>query len=485
MELDIVFNIDYPTEHGVQPLFLDIRQYIKYLEVNDMDQFERLIAALEEDVECYIWAHPSLNATMVLHGSKSLVETKSIPDLEKLGIDFRKITRSPTATLTGFYDVQRMLDFRKGMTKYKVSDLRKILFKPAEAPATQTAGLRMQQSIKEDIVKTNERLEKLKAFLSESYSGGQKYWFHGIFGLGDDLVNPIFNFPYWQFETANLKRFMHLDLPEVELLETEQLQVDESVRYDRDKQRWMIDFSFYQEVSRRFESQANLNYREKLMIATTLYIIHESIHKVHNLDCNTVKGIGNFPRIIEEADYQADTIAILVELAFFINQNGGLDKVQPAAIASKIAEIIDIAIQTTFSFNPVDELLKNIQVRRVNRYLIWFYHYFRIKEHHTAQIGSADFLLIVLRQFAVKPMIELTGPAIKSNSERDRTFYDFEYIKHREEIAVLKVNNTIVRMAPIAAVSFAEFYEGIQASDFARMAKFLKVLFDNNKAAMQ
>jgi len=48
--------------------------------------------------------------------------------------------------------------------------------------------------------------------------------------------------------------------------------------------------------------------------AIRVVLIHEGLHYYqHNLSQVTVEGIGRFPKIVEDADYQADIYAILYE----------------------------------------------------------------------------------------------------------------------------------------------------------------------------
>lgn len=130
-EIDIVFNIDYKSQMDIGLLYEDIPKYIEFIQVNNMEQFERLINLLNDDIKCYVWVHPSFSADRVDKGYQSKVITESIPTLEKLGIKFTKITRSTGKTNEkGFYDVDSMLDLKSnGIESYLTKELRKILLK--------------------------------------------------------------------------------------------------------------------------------------------------------------------------------------------------------------------------------------------------------------------------------------------------------------------------------------------------------------------
>ncbi|TCC99976.1 hypothetical protein [Pedobacter psychroterrae] len=487
MELDIVFNIDYPSKLKVEPLYLNIPKYIEYIEVKNMDQFRRIVNCLNDEVVSYIWLHPSFSGDQVDAGFESRVTTEVLPELKELNIEVTQITRSTGKTSEkDFFDVGKMLDVKKTKKGYTTEELKEVLnSKPKTATLENKPRLRIEQSLKEEIKLINSRIRELRNFLHVSYSEDAGYWFQKIFKIEDIYTERCFNNSYWQFNIGNYKLYLNLNNLEECMIDPDHMNVAEIIKFDVDNRRWLIDMSFFDEVSKRFEQQDPDNSSEKLAVATTLYVIHEAIHKIHNLDCNTVAGIGNFPKIIEEADYQADSIAILTEFSFYIHQMGGIEKMSANQLIDKLCSTIEIAIQTTFSFNPIQDALKLIQVRRVNRYLIWFYHYFKIKNLKAENLDATSTIKEILTYFSHKPLIEVSGPAIKSNKDMDRTFYDLNRIKHQEEIAILKMNNEIIRMGKIQSVDFSQFYTGIKESNFEKMRDFLNVIFTNNRAALK
>jgi len=140
-EIDIVFNIDYNSKMDVGPLYKDIPKYIEFIQVNDFEQFKRLVYMLEDDMKCYIWVHPSFSAERVEKGYKSNVMSESVPILEKLNIEFIKITRSTGKTNEkGFYDVNDMLLLKSnGIKVYSAKELKeKILYEQAQIKEIET-----------------------------------------------------------------------------------------------------------------------------------------------------------------------------------------------------------------------------------------------------------------------------------------------------------------------------------------------------------
>src|ERR1043165_6687047 len=134
MEIDIVFNIDYASDKDISPLYEDIPKYIEYIQVNDFEQFVRLVNLLQEETICFLWVHPSLSAKRVEGGYKSKIMTETVPELDRIGLSYTQITRSSGATAGGvYYDVSKMLDTKEKLKSYKASELKSILFPPKSA----------------------------------------------------------------------------------------------------------------------------------------------------------------------------------------------------------------------------------------------------------------------------------------------------------------------------------------------------------------
>jgi hypothetical protein len=484
MELDIVFNIDYPSDNGIGLLYSEVPKYIQYIQVSDFGQFRRLINCLQDDVTCYIWLHPSLSAKRVQDGYKSQIVSECVPELNKHNIEFTQITRSTgkSSSETSYVDVDTMLDRKKHKKYYTASSLKLILKVESPIRKKSEPRERLKNSFKSDVKTINERLGYVRTFFNEK-SKSEGKWYHGIFDLKEEAIDAIFKYPYWAFPNSIYTTYLNLNNLLNPIINENELSEKSIIRFNQETKQWHIDISFFDEVSFRFESMKK-DYSTKLSIATCLYVLHEAIHKIHNLDCNSVEGIGNFPRIVEEADYQADSIAILSELAYQIFTEGGLIEYDTNKLVNSLCDIIEIAIETTFSFNPIQEELKLIQVRRVNRYLIWFFHYFKLKNYLLENLNAEQVLEKILIQFSCKPLIEITGPAIRSNRESNRTFYDLDSIKHQEEVAILKINNEIIRMGKTQSINFNELYGGMKKSDFQAMFSFMQFLFSNNKYAL-
>ncbi|MES2930373.1 MAG: hypothetical protein V4665_01135 [Patescibacteria group bacterium] len=286
---------------------------------------------------------------------------------------------------------------------------------------------------------------------------------------------------YWKFPAEVYSNYFELDDTSqffsntiVEGLVDEDQDID---FLDISKQ-WKIKVNFFASIYHRFLTGNHpLNY-DKFYQACRLYVLHEALHKFHNLDRRTVQGIGNFPKVVEEADYQADAFAIITDIVFYASES--LNKDSRKLIDYSISSI-HTALETTFSFNPLQGNLKLIQIRRVNRYLIWFYQLELLNKLYNRTFDFAQCLTEVLKILSEKPNIEISGPAIALNKDRDRIFYDLtkeDY--HLQEIAYIK-NNVIHRINLTGKNIYKLLIDGLKNSDFKLISEFMNHIFYSDK----
>jgi hypothetical protein len=357
-------------------------------------------------------------------------------------------------------------------------------------------------AIKDLIKKSNADIKLLKEYLKTIEKGSK--WSLKLFK--DFPLPDLFTGQYWNFQSDvyhthfhlaysndtdnNDSIFLHFDkkklTEDVKFVEVNKLSglgSEFKGRKDVVKQ-WEIAPGFFHAISKKFdpakEDESDVHGLEDFKIATRLYLLHESLHGSHDLHYITVGGIGGYPRIVEEADYQADAFAIITELSYQVHKNNSMTSLE---FLHKVLRVIDVALNTTFSFNRQDRPLKRIQVRRVNRYLIWFFHYCRIKnlekEINNSSLTLGQTIEKVLRFLSIKPLLEISGPAIKSNKAKDRIFYDFEQQnEHKEEIALF-INNVIQRNE--MKNNMNELFEGLSKSDFSKVEAFMIKVIDKFK----
>lgn len=173
------------------------------------------------------------------------------------------------------------------------------------------------------------------------------------------------------------------------------------------KNEWFVDDNFFISLNGRIGNG------EKIKQAIRLFLFHEALHyKKHNLTDTRAVNIGSFPKVLETADYQADVYAILNEYGFHIHIKGGV-----ADPKSFFLDVIGTATETMWSFDDAGVPLTEIQIRRLNRYMIWYWQYARIEK-------NGNSLNDIVKILAEKPVIELNG--LKTKEENNRFYYELE-----------------------------------------------------------
>jgi hypothetical protein len=190
-----------------------------------------------------------------------------------------------------------------------------------------------------------------------------------------------------------------------------QTRIDTSTRIVEDSFRlnasneWQIDDGWLARLARRIPDE------EARRRALRMLVLHETVHRgPQGLTRTLSQGIGRFPKVLEEMDYHADVWTMLYEHALTDLQSPSeIDK--PTRFFQKL---IRVATETMWAFDDDGQPLRQIQVRRLNRYLIWYWQYLLL-ERTADREASFDEVLELLAQ---RPIIEIAGPTLMTLGER-------------------------------------------------------------------
>lgn len=161
--------------------------------------------------------------------------------------------------------------------------------------------------------------------------------------------------------------------------------------------RFYLDRTWYFSDELLYALHSRLKDKRSVLRALRLFIFHEAIHfKSHGMTSDTSMGIGRYPKIVETLDYQADVYALLHEYAYTTENEKSPD---PKRV---FCEAIDFMLETMWSFDTFSSP-GSMQMRRINRYLIWYYLYLRIESDDCE--GLEDILEIL----GTKPDLEIKG----------------------------------------------------------------------------
>lgn len=228
--------------------------------------------------------------------------------------------------------------------------------------------------------------------------------------------------------------------------------------FQYENQEWQVDDFFFIALSRRIGDPA------KQMQAIRLFLFHEVLHyHIHGLGDGREQNIGSFPKVLETADYQADVYALLNEYGFHKEHSGDI-----ADCKTFFLEAIETAIETMWSFDDQGVELDQIQIRRVNRYLIWYWQAVRIEKH-------GDLLSDIIKILEEKPTIELTG--LRTKEENNRFYFSLE---KRENVPLelgVFFGNRIIRNGSATNLQIELLVEGIKEMNGEKISGVIKGFF--------
>lgn len=243
--------------------------------------------------------------------------------------------------------------------------------------------------------------------------------------------------------------------------------------YDYEDQQWHIDPRFFFGIAERYQVDLRKKLKaadkQRVITAARMYIVHESFHAdVQTLNPDTVDGIGRFPRVIEEADYQADVYAILTEL-YYQRIEGNIStgtNLKKAAL-----DLIDVALDTTFSFINTPEL-RYMQIRRVQRVVLWCWQWVQI-----SLIDSKEEKLVfeyICKILAEKPVIDIHGPKIKATDMR--VYYELQ-ISDPDKLTIgVYHKNKIIRSPKGSHLKHELIFEGLRSLNHKTIKDALRSL---------
>jgi len=220
-------------------------------------------------------------------------------------------------------------------------------------------------------------------------------------------------------------------------IDLEEKNVDDGFEYIEKNNTWILDDGFLSGLKRRLDKNTNTD----LMQAGRLFFFHEALHyskKGHSLTREIANGIGQFPKVIEEADYQADAWALLTEYRYC--KIHAPEKLKNG-LKIFFCNAIETAVETMWSFMDTGTELSSIQIRGMNRFLNWYWQWIRIEDLDGQ--GKLEEVVCILFD---KPTIEFAGAPMTLRAHR--TYYKLS-VKQQEVLQLAAfIKNSVYRFAP-------------------------------------
>lgn len=233
----------------------------------------------------------------------------------------------------------------------------------------------------------------------------------------------------------------------------------EGYKYDDQKEEWAIGNNMIHELHKRLKDTA------KVERALRIVLIHEGLHYYqHNLSEITVEGIGRFPKIIEDADYQADIYALLHEYDY--SRMYAPSDIDENNLGAFFANMLDVALHALWSFNDPGITMKEIQIRRLNRFLIWYWQCIALSD---SRVKSLEQVINIL---AVKPVFEIKG--LHPKIEGERILCNLERFTDSNLELGIFIKNRIIRSGTVGNLRLPDLIRAFRERDHFSIKKYLE-----------
>ncbi|MGC4100878.1 SAVED domain-containing protein [Ferruginibacter sp.] len=227
--------------------------------------------------------------------------------------------------------------------------------------------------------------------------------------------------------------------------------VDNGFEYNEKTNSWTLDDGFLSGLKKRLDKDANTD----LMQAGRLFFFHEALHyskNGHRLVRETATGIGQFPKVIEEADYQADAWALLNEYRYCCVH-------EPQKLKNGLKQFfcnaIDTAVETMWSFVDNGAIINMVQIRSMNRFLNWYWQWICIEDLDGK--GTLDEIVCILFN---KPVIEFAGAPMELRAHR--TYFRLNSKDQATYQLAAFVKNKVHRFAPTAILDIVDGFRKLK-----------------------
>lgn len=275
--------------------------------------------------------------------------------------------------------------------------------------------------------------DRMKPFIGTITGRQWSDWVHSICESDDEYKSLTNHLKKPWSEVINIGSTTLKD----DKIDLVQKNIEDGFEYIEKTNSWLLDDGFLTSVKNRLSKNTNTD----IMQAGRLFLFHEALHYSsdgHRLTSEVANGIGQFPKVIEEADYQADVWALLTEYKYCCLYEPGKLK---NGVKEFFCNAIETAVETMWSFMDTGIELNVIQIRGMNRFLNWYWQWTLI-ENIQGKGTLSDIVQILLD----KPIVEFAG--IPLDLRGYRTYYKLNVRQQSRMQLAAFTKNRVYRFAP-------------------------------------
>jgi hypothetical protein len=249
-------------------------------------------------------------------------------------------------------------------------------------------------------------------------------------------------------------------------IDLEVTNINNGFTYKSAESKWQIDDGMFVSLNNRLSKFEDTDISK----AGRLFLFHEGLHYSqdgHNLTEEIASGIGRFPKVIEEADYQADAWALLYEYKYSSLYN---NLTVDTSLKKFFLNSIDTAVETMWSFVDLGSELTEIQIRSMNRFLNWYWQWVRIE-----RLSGNGTLKEIIEILFDKPVLEFAGADVFT-LDGQRIFYKLNSNQNRNYELAIFYKNRVSRFTP---VGISKIVEGFRELNGSKVKEGLKSFYSS------
>lgn len=236
--------------------------------------------------------------------------------------------------------------------------------------------------------------------------------------------------------------------------------------HDKDAHSWRLGDRLLLDLSEVASDDATL---ERL---ARLFLFHEYLHDYNALTKYTAREVGSYPNCLEHIDYAADLYALLHELGWAMIHEASAVPTEEQRCEFLAAQV-NLVIRSFRAFDrpfPRDEW----QVRRLRRYLNWYWRHVQVKR-------AAPHLAVALAALAPRPSIELAGMRLRVAGHR--IFASMTKRLHGEDLSLALVleDERLMRVGDSVVTNLSELLNAFRIGNHEAITQFFNAVYEEAK----
>jgi hypothetical protein len=207
---------------------------------------------------------------------------------------------------------------------------------------------------------------------------------------------------------------------------------------------------------------------EALTRLIQLFLFHEYVHEHNRLTKYSAAGVGAFPNCLEHIDYAADLYAIFHQLAWAETYDR-LRVRDEDARRLYVLELIDLALRSFWAFDqplPIHEW----QVRRLRRYLNWYWRYVQVKRAPSFEVA--------VWTLARQPAVELSGIAQRVVGRRVLANLARRIPGEHLALGVVLENEQMMRIGDSPVTNLGALLDAFAAGEHESIHRFFNAVYE-------